>query len=128
MKKQSRPQTFLQACKMLGIDPKKLPIVSGLPKEHRKRIIATYKLDILQKATNGNWIADYTDYNQYKYYPYFAVKNKGGSSSLVFSVSGYGSWDTPTGGGSRRCFKDRETAEWFGKKFVSLYKDELLFT
>jgi hypothetical protein len=65
--------SFEDACLATGRDPKKLPGVTSIPKEHRKRIIADYKLTIIAEALREGKQVDYTNQNS-KYFPVFKVQ------------------------------------------------------
>jgi hypothetical protein len=86
-----RIKTFAEACKVLKRDPKKLPVVTGLPTKHRKSIVAYFKLVTIAEALNEGWTPDWSNHNEYKYWPYFKVnadaKNKAGAG---LSFSDYG--------------------------------------
>lgn len=58
---------FEKACKKTGDDPNILPGVEGLSEIAAKRTIAGYKLEIIERATNGTWQPDFNDPNQLKY-------------------------------------------------------------
>jgi hypothetical protein len=115
---------FEDACKKLGIDPAKLPDVSGIPEEFAKPIIAAYKLMIIYKAINDGWIPDWSNYNQYKYYPWFRVL----SSGFGFSGSDYFYGRTFAAVGSRLCTDSSEKALYIAKQFKAEYRDYLLFS
>src|ERR1035437_5555493 len=78
-------KTFEDACKKLGVDPSKLPDVSGILEEFAKPIIAAYKLMIIYKAINNGWKPNWSNSDQYKYYPWFYVL----SSGFGFSCTHY---------------------------------------
>ncbi len=121
-------ESFEHACKLIKVDPKKLPVVKGLPKEFQKHIVSLYKIMIIIKATNkiAKWKANWSDGNQCKYYPYFWISaNKKGS--------GFGFSDTITlydisftDVGSRLSVGTRDEAIYLGEKFAPLYKDIII--
>jgi hypothetical protein len=116
-------KTFEGACKVLKLDPKKaLPVVSGMPKQHREAIIAHAKLVIIAEALNGDWKPDWSDYNQWKYYPWFEMK----SSRFGYDGS-YVNYSSYSNAGSRLCFRSAEIAKYAGQQFKSLYKQYFLF-
>jgi hypothetical protein len=117
-------KTFEDACKKLGIDPSKLPDVSGLLEEFAKPIIAHYKLIIIYKAINNGWVPDWSNDDQYKYYPWFWVL----SSGFGFSDSGYLYDITGTTVGSRLCTDESDKAKYIATQFEAEYKDYLLFS
>ena len=119
--------SYESACKALKLNPKKLPIVTGLPQEHQKALIAHYKLVIIVQALNDGWKPDWRNPGQCKYYPYFYIDGgKKGTSGFGFSATDYVWTYTGTYGSSRLCFKTRELAEYAGKKFIKLYKEYIL--
>ena len=114
-------KTFEDACKALGLDPKKsLPDFSGYPEKHAKGMIAHAKLVIIAEALNEGWTPDWTDGNWDKYYPWFEM---GSPSGVGFSCGDYGHWLSGSSVGSRLCFKSSELAKYAGKQFEQLYKD-----
>lgn len=69
----------------------------------------------IEKLFNGSWKIDLTNPNQKKWYPYFVIKNSG----LVFYYSSYHSGSFH---GLVAFYKDEETANFVGKKFIDIYK------
>lgn len=114
-------KSFEGACKALKLNPKKLPVVSGIPKKHRDAIIAHFKLVIIAEALNEGWKPNWDDSNEYKYYPYFDMQ-----PGFGFGYTYYGNWYASSYVGSRLCFKTREIAEYAGRKFRKLYKQYML--
>ena len=117
-------KTFEDACKVERLDPKKVvPDFSAFPKKDQKAMIAHIKLVIIARAANRianngkQWKPDWDNDKWDKYYPWFYM---GGSSGFRFG--GYGGWGANSLVGSRLCFISRETAEFVGKQFISLYK------
>lgn len=125
MKAPKRLSSFAAACKVEKLDPKKLIIkLPGSSKDYVDALIAIAQLFIIIKAANRlandgkEWKPNWDDSSQYKYYPWFWMD--GGSSGFRFV--GYDGWISASGVGSRLCFKSREDAEYYGKKFLPLYK------
>jgi len=115
----TKVKSFDHACEITGTDPNVLPNVTGLPEITGKALIAFYKLVIIQKATNGNWKADYSKSSQWKYYPWFEwVPSR---SAFVFTFTSYTNTDPDLG--SRFCFETRDTARYIGEQFADLYND-----
>ncbi|KAB2918714.1 MAG: hypothetical protein F9K23_00840 [Bacteroidetes bacterium] len=85
--------------------------------------IAYRKLKIIAKALNQGWTPDWTDSNQIKYTVWLKDFRPGG---VGFDDSGYGSWFTVTGCGSRLCYRSKELALYAGKQFEDLYKEFFL--
>lgn len=120
-------KTFADACKALKLNPKHLPDVSLLPKEHQKAITAHYKLVIIVQALNEGWTPNWNDISQWKYYPWFTIEaDAKRPSGFGFSLTLYDCWLTRTPVGSRLCFKSRELALYAGKQFKNLYKEYFL--
>ena len=117
-------KSFEDACKNENADPSLLPVVSLLSEEHRKSIIAYYKLIIIFKAINNGWTPDYSKGNQYKYYPYFWVL----SSGFAFNATCYYFTDANSHCGSRLCFESREKSDYAGQQFLELYKEFITIT
>ena len=117
-------KTFEDACKKLNLDPTKLPDISGIPEEFAKPLIAAYKLYVIYKAVNNDWIPDWGNWKQYKYYPWFEVS----SSGFGFSGAAYFCDDTHTAVGSRLCTDSSEKALYIANQFEAEYKDHLLFS
>jgi len=117
-------KSFEDACKKANEDPSLLPVVSLLSEEHRKAIIAYYKLIIIFKAINNGWTPDWSNWNQYKYYPWYRVLSSGfgfhGSDCLCTGAS--------TAVGSRLCTETSEKAVYIAKQFESVYMDYLLLS
>lgn len=113
-------KSFQEACKVTGHNAKTvLPDLTAIPAEFHKSIIALIKLQIIVKATNGEWTADWNNYSQPKYYPWFWMDKPG----FRFSDTCYGRAVTCSTGGSRLCFGTREDCNYTVKKFLLLYKD-----
>ena len=117
-------KTFEDACKKLGVDPTKLPDVSGVPEEFAKPIVAAYKLMIVYKAINNGWRPDWSKWTQGKYYPWYGVL----SSGFGFSFSGYHCDRTHTAVGSRLCTDSSEKALYIAEQFKDLYQDYFLYS
>ncbi|GAB1462198.1 hypothetical protein [Pedobacter sp.] len=111
-------KTFEDACKVLGISETVGQNLNSTTDE-----IAYKKLKVIVKALNGDWKADWNNYDQRKYYPYFDMSVSG------FSSHYYSYYDRDSSSvSSRLCFKSRELAEYAGKQFVDLYKAFMLET
>lgn len=98
----------------------------GIPDKHAKAMVAMYKLITIAEAWNkaDNFIPDYDNTNQYKWFPWF---QKRGTAGFVYArtdrTASYANADI----GSRLCFSTSERAEQFGKQFIDLWNDFLLF-
>jgi hypothetical protein len=110
--------TYKQVCKALDNAELTLSDFSFLPTEDRKKTLAFHKLQQIAKLFNGDWKPDWKNSNQYKYYPYFNVASGGlgfCASGFDFSFSFCNSFVV--------YFKDKETSDYVGKTFLSIYKD-----
>lgn len=115
--------SFLTACKLLKRDPKKLPIVKHLPKNHAAAIVAQYQLWTIADAIRNGWVPDYNDGNQLKYYPVFCFKSsKAKNVKPNLSFYDVNVWFQYSRVGSRLCFQTAADAEYFGKKFIKLHQ------
>jgi hypothetical protein len=118
----SKIKTFEAACKVKGLDAKKiLPDVSTFPEEHQKALIAHAKLILIAEVLNDGWKPNWEDDDEYKYYPWFYMDKTRYSSGFSFAGVLYVYSSSLVG--SRLCFKSRDIAEYAGKTFVKLYKD-----
>lgn len=70
-------KSFLDACNVLGVDPKNVYHSSDSPMD-----IAFKKLKIIIKALNEGWWPNFEDESEYKYWNYFKMKG------------GFSYWDT----------------------------------
>lgn len=113
--------SFLSACKALGIKPQ-LPPVSKLSKSQGAAVIAHYKLLIIAEALNEGWKPNWKDSGEYKWYPWFQMQSSSGfrfvDALCCYSLSRVG---------SRLCFKSEALAKYAGTKFKKLYKEYMLF-
>ena len=113
-------KSFEDACQLLGIEPN-VPEVSMLPENHKKAIVAHYKLVIIAEAVNEGWKPNWDNWDERKYYPWFDLE--GSSSGAGFSYGGYVGWYAYPTVGSRLCFKNRDLAKYAGQQFESIYKE-----
>ena len=106
-------KSFEDACKALNIS-------TQIPEFQVESGASTfYQIEIITRALNGNWKADWNDSNQYKYFPWFAFR--GGRLVFADVLCACSNADL----GSRLCYKDEETAEYAGKQFIKLYQKML---
>jgi hypothetical protein len=108
--------SFEHACEILGIDPSLLPGVTGLPENIANSIIAGYKLRIIEQATNGDWKADFSNWDQDKYTPWLEYSPSLGA--FVYSCSFSTVADTSLG--ARFWFETRDAARYFGQQHIEL--------
>ncbi len=125
---ESKIKTVQDAFKFEGLDIKKLPDVSMLPKRHQEYIIASYLLAIVVQSLNHEeagqpWEPDWNDHNQPKYYPWVGIKaTKENPAGVGFSSTFYDDWYTHTGVGSRLCFKSSKTCLYALRQFEKIFK------
>jgi len=117
-------KTFEQACEMLNISPKSLPIVSNIDKKLRNYILAQYKLIIITQALNEGWKPNWGDHNQLKYSVWHTIKTDG----TGFDYSDCYRWDYLSVVPSRLLYKSSELALYSGRQFKKLWKDYILIS
>ena len=98
----------------------------GIPDKHTKAMVAMYKLITIAEAWNkaDNFVPDYDNIYQYKWYPWF---QKRGTAGFVCASTSTTAASAAAHAGSRLCFSTSERAEQFGKQFIDLWNDFLLF-
>lgn len=98
----------------------------GIPDKHAKAMVAMYKLITIAEAWNkaDNFIPDYDNTNQYKWFPWF---QKRGTAGFVYAPTTATASFAYAYIGSRLCLSTSERAEQFGKQFIDLWNDFLLF-
>src|SRR5574344_286104 len=102
-------------------------VIPEVREHHAKALNALNKLFTIAEAWNkvDNFIPDFSNRNQYKYFPWFVYDDKAAgfvfASAILTASSAYAYF------GSRLCFKTDERAEQFGKQFIDLWNDFLLF-
>lgn len=100
--------------------------ICGIPYKHAKAMVAMYKLITIAEAWNkaDNFVPDYDNTNQYKWFPWF---QKRGTAGFVYAYTYNTASYANAKVGSRLCFSTSERAEQFGKQFIDLWNDFLLF-
>jgi hypothetical protein len=114
-------KTFEDACKVLGLDPKQLPVVDLLPEKDRKSIIAYYKLTVIIRALNEGWEPNWNDWNEYKYFNWFYLDSAGFGYAYANSTA----TNTYPNINSRLCFKSDTLARYARVQFRDLYFEYL---
>jgi len=99
----------------------------GMPDKHVKALNAMYKLVTIAEAWNkaDNFMPVFSDRAQYKYFPWFVYNDN--SAGFVYAYTSNAASGAYASFGSRLCFKTDERAEQFGKQFIDLWNDFLLF-
>jgi len=117
--------SFELAIKFLGRKNNNLMCI--IPDKHAKAMVALYKLFTIAEAWNkaDNFIPDFSDSKQYKFFPLFVYNDK--AAGFVFANTFHATSYSYAVVGSRLCFSTRERAEQFGKQFIDLWNDFLLF-
>ena len=117
--------SFESAIKFLGRENNNLMCI--IPDKHAKAMVALYKLFTIAEAWNkaDNFIPDFSNRNQYKFFTLFAYDDK--AAGFVYANSYSTAANATAIFGSRLCFSTSERAEQFGKQFIDLWNDFLLF-
>lgn len=102
-------------------------LVSELNPKHVKAIIAFNRLCTIAQAWNkeDDFTPDFSNRNQEKWFPWFVYSND--AAGFVFADTSSAATTAIASIGSRLCFKTRERAMQFGKQFIDLWNDILLF-
>ena len=102
-------------------------VIPEVREHHAKALNALNKLFTIAEAWNkaDNFIPDFSNRNQYKYFPWFVYNDK--TAGFVFAPANYTASAAGAGVGSQLCFSTSERAEQFGKQFIDLWNDFLLF-
>lgn len=111
-----RIKTYSDVCKELNIEELTESDFIFLPKEQRAKMLAYHQIQNIAKLFNKGWEPNWSNSNEYKYYPWFEYKKSGGW--LFYDVSYYRSVSF----GEPAFYKNRETSEFCGKTFLSIYK------
>ena len=122
---QDRIKSYEDACRELGIDTENLPEVNNCEPEGQASIIAFYKLTIIARALNEGWKPNWKDSSECKWFSWFEVNQD--AASVDYSYADYTASDASVAIGSRLCCKSDELATYFGKQFINLWNDFLLF-
>lgn len=122
-------KTFESACKVLGLNPKKLPEVKMCQKELQQYILAHYKLTIITQALNEGWKPNWNDSNEWKYSVWHSIKaNDKNTNGSGFDGSDYDRWHHGSAGSSRLLYKSSDLALYSGRQFKKLWKDYFLIS
>lgn len=122
---------FTVAEKILSGNHVKLDDVANLVSEvnpkHIKALIAYNRLCTIAQAWNkaDGFEPDFSNTSQYKYFPWFEYSRD--AAGFVFAYTYDSATNAYANFGSRLCFKTRERAMQFGKQFIDLWNDVLLF-
>lgn len=102
-------------------------LVSELNPKHVKAIIAFNRLCTIAQAWNkeDDFTPDFSNRNQEKWFPWFVYSND--AAGFVCATTYYTATNAFASIGSRLCFKTSKRAAQFGKQFIDLWNDVLLF-
>lgn len=120
-----RVKDYADACKEKGLHPDEERPYKKPTTDKHKVLNAFSDLLIIAEALQGDWVADYDNTNQPKWFPIFK-KVKGGGFAFSLSDSYYDL--TLTYLGSRLCFPNEATSNYFGKQFIDTINIILLKT
>lgn len=101
-------------------------LVSEINPNNIKALIAYNRLCTIAQAWNkaDGFEPDFSNTSQYKYFPWFEYSRD--AAGFVFALTDVTATNAYAHFGSRLCFKTRERAMQFGKKFIDLWNDLLL--
>lgn len=81
----NRPNSYEEACKMVGEKPLKASVFNFLPKWQRARAYSQHRLEIITAAINNKHIFNWNeDSDERKWFPFFDIR---GSGLIRFSHS-----------------------------------------
>lgn len=114
------------AKRFLGLVTNVKTTISAINPKHVKALVALNALFTIAEAWNkaDNFVPDYDNTNQYKWFPWF--QKRGTAGFVCAGTDGTASYAYAFIG-SRLCFSTSERAEQFGKQFIDLWNDFLLF-
>lgn len=102
-------------------------LVNDINPKHVKALIALNKLYTIAQAWNkeDDFTPDFSNRNQTKWFPWFVYSEK--SAGFVCAYTYNTATIAAADIGSRLCFKTSARARQFGKQFIDLWNDVLLF-
>lgn len=102
-------------------------LVNDINPKHVKALISLNELFTIAEAWNkeDGFVPDYSNYNQDKWFPWFVYDK--GTAGFVYAFTHHTATSTGADFGSRLCFKTANRARQFGKQFIDLWNDVLLF-
>lgn len=104
--------TYKEVCKVLNEKELTLCDFKEFSEKLSKKLLATARIEQLERLYNQNWVKNYNDKNQYKYRPYFEFTNN--NWRFDFSVDYF--WYVYSVVG---VFKDEKTSNYVGKTFLN---------
>ncbi len=102
-------------------------LVKEVNPKHIKALIAYNRLCTIAQAWNkaDDFTPDFSNRDQTKWFPWFVYSDD--AAGFVFAFTILTATSANANFGSRLCFKTRERAMQFGKQFIDLWNDILLF-
>lgn len=99
----------------------------GISDKHVKALVALNALFTIAEAWNkaDNFVPDFSNSNQWKWFQWFTYSDD--VAGFVFADTFKTATSAYAHCGSRLCFKSEERAAQFGKQFIDLWNDYLLF-
>ena len=85
-------------------------------------ILADIEAKCIAKALQGTWKADFENVKMEKWYPWFRY-SAGSGFVFAHSYCDFGHADASVG--SRFCFPDEETSNYFGSQFIEIHRRRL---
>lgn len=112
-------KNYSDVCEELQIKELAEDDFSFLPKNQRKRLLASHKIENITKVFNGDVLLDFSNSSQKKFIPWFCRTGSGWSlysvaCSLVISSGSVGFY-----------YKSEELAQYAVKIFINIYLDLL---
>ena len=101
-------------------------LIKELNPKHIEALVALNRLFTIAEAWNkeDGFVPDFSDWKQSKWYPWFKYDKD--AACFVYAYTNVSLTNANVNFGSRLCFKTRERAEQFGKKFTDLYNKVFL--
>lgn len=102
-------------------------LVNDINPQHVKALISLNELFTIAEAWNkkDGFVPDYSNGNQYKYFPWFVYDKD--AAGFVYAYTANTLSNAYANIGSQLCFKTANRARQFGKQFIDLWNDVLLF-
>jgi len=118
---------FEAALAMLERKDDDLQIIHNATHPHARALRAIIKLMTIAEAWNkaDNFVPDFSNRNQYKWFPWFTYDTN--TAGFVSANTTHTATNASANIGSRLCFKSEKRAIQFGKQFIDLWNDFLLF-
>ena len=101
-------------------------LIKELNPKHIEALVALNRLFTIAEEWNkaDGFVPDFSDWQQSKWYPWFKYDKD--TACFVYAYTNVTLTNANVNFGPRLCFKTRERAEQFGKKFTELYNKVFL--